>query len=215
MTRGRAIQAPAIVELRRVGEDGLLIEVDTIEMVHRVSAWLNRHPLRSSLTEVVPAARTVFVVGDLPALARVTREIRGAELPDPLQPSTRVHVLAVRYDGVDLPRVAERTGLGVAQIVRLHTEAEYTVDFFGFAPGHAYLSGVPEPLRIPRRPSPRTAVPAGAVAIANEYSVIYPAVSPGGWNLIGTSLTGTLWDSAAQPPNRVAVGDRIVFRAAG
>jgi KipI family sensor histidine kinase inhibitor len=198
--------------IRRVGENGLLLEFDGIVAVHRIAAWLDDHPLRGALDEVVPAARTVFVTGAPIALERIAADVGRADPPDHPARSPRTHVVPMRYDGVDLRGVADRTGMTVSQIVSLHAEAVYTVDFFGFAPGHAYLSGVPAALRVPRRPSPRTRVPAGAVAIANEYTAIYPTVSPGGWNLIGTNTGQGLWNSRASPPNRVNIGDHIVFR---
>ncbi|MET0766221.1 MAG: carboxyltransferase domain-containing protein, partial [Aeromicrobium sp.] len=86
--------------------------------------------------------------------------------------------------------------------------------YFGFAPGLAMLTGVPPAIAVPRRDSPRVRTPPGAVAIANEHTLVYPGGTPGGWNIIATYRGDPLWDARATPPNAVAVGDRIVFRGA-
>lgn len=204
---------PHIVSVRWVGDDGLLVEADSVRTVHRVSAWVADHRLRGTLHEVVPAARTVFLTGTHDSLATIVEEIGVAELPDHARTAPQTHVVPVRYDGEDLPRVADQAGLSVEQVIALHSGARYTVDFFGFAPGFAYLSGVPEAIRVRRLASPRVEVPPGAVAIANEYTVIYPAASPGGWNILGTSTGEPLWNEHDLPPNRLGIGGEVIFGA--
>ena len=73
------------------------------------------------------------------------------------------------------------------ELIRRHASATYTVAFCGFSPGFAYLRGLDPALHLPRRPTPRTKVPAGSVAIAAGYSCVYPTSSPGGWHLLGRS----------------------------
>jgi KipI family sensor histidine kinase inhibitor len=88
------------------------------------------------------------------------------------------------------------------------------VAFSGFAPGFPYIAGLDEALWLPRRATPRTRVPAGAVAIADRFTGIYPRESPGGWWLIGrTDLT--LWDTGADPPSRLQPGTPVRFVEAG
>ena len=88
----------------------------------------------------------------------------------------------------------------------------YRVFMLGFAPGFAYLGTLPAELSLPRRPEPRTSVPAGSVAIAARQTGVYPVATPGGWHLIGrTDLP--LWDPSADPPARLAPGDRVRFVA--
>jgi KipI family sensor histidine kinase inhibitor len=116
--------------------------------------------------------------------------------------------------GCDLDEVARHTGLSREEVIRLHTASEYTVYFLGFLPGFAYLGGMDKRLAIPRRKEPRFAVPAGSVGIAGEQTGIYPAVSPGGWQLIGrTSLQ--LFDPARDPPSLLLPGDTVRFVNAG
>src|SRR5690606_2790274 len=96
---------------------------------------------------------------------------RGRDAPPPAGEPLEIPVV---YDGADLAEVAQWCGLSPADVVARHTQAVYTVAFTGFAPGFAYLSGGDPVLRVPRRASPRTSIPAGSVAIAGEFSGVYP-----------------------------------------
>ena len=103
------------------------------------------------------------------------------------------------YDGLDLDDVAKRWNTSPEGVVERHASIEFRVAFCGFAPGFAYLTGLPPELRVPRLDEPRVSVPAGSVALADEYAAVYPAASPGGWRLLGhTDLV--LFDLAADPP---------------
>jgi KipI family sensor histidine kinase inhibitor len=197
--------------VRAVGGNGLLLELREPADVHRLAQWIRAQPAARDLLETIPGATTVFLLGDRTALARIGDSVIDAELPPRQEDQRRTVVVPVRYDGPDLGNVAEQTGLRVRDVVALHSQAEYAAAFFGFAPGQAFFTGVPQPLRIPRLQSPRKRVPSGSLAIANEFSVIYPQDSPGGWNLIGTRVGPPLWDERRRPPNAVDVGDRVVF----
>jgi len=122
----------------------------------------------------------------------------------------RVLELPVRYDGPDLPDVAERTRLSEAEVVRLHAAPEYHVYAVGFTPGFPFLGEVAPELRLPRRSTPRPAVAFNTVAIANAQSCVYTLPSPGGWNLLGTLLT-TVYDPHRAEPFMVSPGDRVRF----
>jgi len=117
------------------------------------------------------------------------------------------------YDGADLGEVADGTGLTVEEVIARHVAGGYRVEFCGFSPGFGYLSGLDPALHLPRRHTPRTRVPAGAVAIAAGYSAVYPTVSPGGWHVIGTT-TATLWNTDADPPAAMWPGRSVRFRRA-
>ena len=97
------------------------------------------------------------------------------------------HRVRTRYDGPDLAEVAQLVGIPVAEVVARHAAPRYTVLFLGFAPGFAYLGEVDPLLQVPRRSTPRTRVPAGAVAIAGPHTAVYPGGTAGGWVLIGTA----------------------------
>jgi KipI family sensor histidine kinase inhibitor len=118
--------------------------------------------------------------------------------------------VAVTYDGDDLDEVARLSGLAVEEVVRRHGAATYRVAFTGFAPGFAYLVGGDAALVVPRRDTPRTRVPRGSVALAGEFTGIYPQEGPGGWQLIGRTAA-PLWDLDREPPALLAPGTRVRF----
>ena len=103
-------------------------------------------------------------------------------------PPARTIEVPVCYEGElapDLAEVAALHGLAPAEVVRIHSEAEYRVYFLGFSPGFPYLGGLSPRIATPRLPTPRTRVPAGSVAIAGDQTGIYPVSSPGGWRILG------------------------------
>ncbi|MDB5221042.1 MAG: Allophanate hydrolase 2 subunit 1, partial [Myxococcaceae bacterium] len=118
------------------------------------------------------------------------------------------HTIRVVYDGDDLPLIASATGLSIDAVIALHAATDYEVAMLGFLPGFAYLRGLDPRLVLPRRSEPRTRVPAGSVAVAAEYTGIYPFASPGGWNLLGRVV-----DHRAFGPSgaTLALGDRVRF----
>lgn len=117
--------------------------------------------------------------------------------------------LMVEYRGEDIEEVARIHGLTVENIKQLHSSAAYRVAFLGFAPGFAYLMGLPEALATPRLATPRLRVPAGSVAIGGSQTGVYPADSPGGWRIIGR-LAG---ERQTLPPDWVTPGDQVRFVA--
>lgn len=144
---------------------------------------------------------------------RVEQAVTGARRAS--APSGRKVEIPVCYGGEfgpDLARVAAQAGMTEDEVVRRHAAAEYRVALVGFSPGFPYLLGLPPALATPRHARPRTAVPAGSVAIAGEQTGVYPLSSPGGWNLIGRT-TLRLFDPAADPPALLRTGDRVRFRA--
>lgn len=118
--------------------------------------------------------------------------------------------IPVRYDGEDLAVIAELSGMSQAEVIAAHAGGIYRVSFMGFAPGFGYLEGLPSSLHLPRRETPRTHVPTGAVAIAGPYSAVYPRQSPGGWLLLGSTEID-LFDVTAHPPAKLRPGMRVRF----
>lgn len=202
-----------------MGETALLVQVDDTAAVLRLAEAVQARRAAGAwpeILELVPAARTVLVrtthgahlghlAGDLSDLAD---SLGAAGMPP--QPPGPMLQIPVRYDGPDLADVAGHTGLSVAEVVSAHTSTPWRVAFCGFAPGFAYLlSGDPR-LRVPRRPEPRAAVPAGSVALAGEYSGIYPRETPGGWQLLGTTDV-VLWDVERPVPALLSPGTTVRF----
>lgn len=124
-----------------------------------------------------------------------------------------IHTIPVDYCGPDLSDLRHMLGRTEAEIVLAHQQATWVVAAVGFAPGFAYLR-CDDPLwdKVPRRARPRPRVPMGAVAVAAGMSGIYPAASPGGWQLIGTTQT-VIFDAGRVPAALLAVGDTVHFVA--
>lgn len=159
--------------------------------------------------EVVPGASTVLVDGVDPGRLEAVLD---AWRPGKAQPDGPLVEIPTSYGGDDLAAVADAWGTDVDTVVRRHQETEFVSAFCGFAPGFAYLTGLPEHLAVPRRSSPRTRVPAGSVALADTWCGVYPTSSPGGWQLIGTT-SAPLWDVDRDPPALLAPGTRVRFVA--
>jgi KipI family sensor histidine kinase inhibitor len=169
------------------------------------------------LAQPVPGATSLLVPFNSLAIERALVEHAVLDAASSIgqqpRPSPRLITIGVRYggeDGPDLAEVAATLGSSEAEVVALHCAPVYRVLLLGFAPGFPYLGPLPEALRLPRRSTPRVAVPAGSVAIAAEYSGIYPATLPGGWHLLGRCAT-SLFDPHADPPAMVLPGDGVRF----
>lgn len=192
------------------GDAALLIELRDLDSVLALYTTLHDAP-PDGVVDLVPAARTLLVVLDARAdPAAVAAAIRAASARPPLPGLTQLVELPTRYDGADLDEVAALSGLSVAEVVARHSDPEYLVGFTGFAPGFAYLLGLDPQLQVPRRETPRARVPSGSVAVADQYTAVYPRPSPGGWRLLGTCPV-ELFDVSRQPPALLAPGTRVRF----
>jgi len=197
------------VRVTRVGGSALLIEcADGAVEAWRSLLWQRRAAGDLVAVEIVPGARTVLLDGlDDPDGTAVL--VRGWAPPPPAGVAARPLVtVPVVYDGPDLIDVAERWGVSVPSAVARLAGADLWVAFCGFAPGFAYMSGLPAAWSVPRLDTPRASVPAGAVGLAGPYVGIYPTRSPGGWRLVGrTDLA--LFDVHRDPPALLAPGTRV------
>ena len=173
--------------------------------------------LGKDLIDLVPSYASVLIVYDAMQTDHLSVAHRVREAVENLQSVSgsegRTVVLPVYYAaeaGEDLEALAARSGLSTDEVVALHSGTEYRVYAIGFAPGFAYLGQVDERIAAPRLSTPRQKVPRGAVAIADRQTAVYPAVSPGGWNLIGRCPV-RMFDPDARPTMPVTVGDRVRF----
>ena len=178
-----------------------------------------RRSLLPALGRAVPAHATVLVPFDplnLDARAAAdlvrdaVRAMTGTSAPDAAGDAIEIPVHYGGPDGPDLEEVAERHGMSPADVVELHAGARYRVLFLGFAPGFAYLGGLPGAIATPRRPSPRERVAAGSVGIAAEQTGVYPLSMPGGWNLIGRT-DAVLFDALRLEPALLQPGAPVRF----
>jgi len=218
-----------VLRLRPFGDSAVLAEVESLADVLDLHARLAASR-PAGVVDLVPAARTVLVHVDptvLP-LSAVRGWIAGHDLaaaptaPDPARRAAREArvrpgdpaspiELPIVYDGADLAAAAALLGIGAGELVARHAAAEWTVAFTGFAPGFGYLVSPDWRFDVPRRATPRTRVPAGAVGLAGGFSGAYPRDTPGGWQIIGTT-PAALFSPAAAAPALLAPGTRVRFR---
>ena len=175
--------------------------------------------MQDCIVDLVPSYASLLVIFDLDRSDpfAIRRQLRAAltDLDSVDASAGELVTLPVYYStesGPDLEVIAERGQLSVDEVIEIHQQQEYRVYAIGFAPGFAYLGEVDERIAAPRLATPRQKVPRGAVAIADRQTAVYPAVSPGGWNLIGLCPT-RMFDPARDPSMPVKVGDRIRFSA--
>ncbi len=175
--------------------------------------------LGSDLLDLVPSYASLLIIYNplqtdhLSVAKRVRTALQGLQSDSAQEGATvRLPVYYAPEVGEDLEALAQRAELSVDEVIALHTATEYRVYAIGFAPGFAYLGQVDKRIAAPRLATPRQKVPRGAVAIADRQTAIYPAVSPGGWNLIGRCPV-RMFDPTAQPTMPVSVGDRVRFEA--
>lgn len=203
----------------RLGSD---LDETALRRVRALAAALE-HDRPAGVVDVVPAFTSVTVFYDAThtgGYARLCAEVeaRAARADASLvSQEARVVEIPVCYGGEfgpDLAEVAARAGLSSDEVVALHAGADYLVHAVGFAPGFAYLGGLPAKLHTPRRATPRTTVPAGTVGIGGAQTGVYPLATPGGWNLIGRTPL-RLFDAGRAEAAQLRTGDRVRFRAIG
>ena len=208
------------MRLLNYGRRGLLVELDSLDEALQLSTDLERRR-PEGVAELIPGARTVLIRFDpthtSPAVLSAELTVRAGangaqEKVDTVQLDEAAVEIPVVYDGADLAEVARLTGLSAAEVVDRHCSASYRVAFTGFAPGFGYLSGGDAALVVPRRSTPRTRVPTGAVGLAGEFTGVYPRPGPGGWQIIGRT-EATMWDLQRTPAAVLRPGVNIVFRA--
>lgn len=212
--------------LRPCGDSAVIIDLlaEDAEAVNGtvLDAVLALHRALHSLEvpgiiDTVPAAQTLLAILDT---AQIT-PARFAEIVNTIhlfpasasnEKAGEVLEIPVLYDGPDLAEVADLAGLTVGGLIKAHTETVWTAAFGGFAPGFYYL--VPQGQQvlpdIPRKQQPRTKIPAGSVALAGEFSAVYPQQSPGGWQLLGTTDI-PMWDVERWQPSFLQAGDSVRF----
>lgn len=197
-----------------------------VEFGARIDRVLNERVLRFNaavraaripgVVETVPTFRSLMVHYDPLVTASATVTAALGRLLDH-DPGTarrarrwRIPACYSARHGPDVEEVARRTGLGTAEVVRLHHATRYRVYMVGFSPGFPYMGDLPEPLTLPRRTDPRVRVPAGSIAIAAGMTAVYPVESPGGWHLIGAT-PARLFDVSWPQPALLAAGDEVNF----
>jgi KipI family sensor histidine kinase inhibitor len=176
--------------------------------------------LDDTLVDLVPSYASLLVIydpfkTDHHAVRKAIRKALNTPIDPDSNQSARLVTLPVYYSiesGPDLQSLADNAGLTIEDVITIHQQSEYRVYAIGFAPGFAYLGELDPRIAAPRLATPRQKVPRGAVAIADRQTAVYPAESPGGWNLIGL-CPQLMFDPSLEPSMPVQVGDRVRFKA--
>lgn len=203
--------------IRQAGDRALLVCPDSHDELLGVVARLRQLEL-PEIADLLPAAETVLVTlhdgVDQESAEAAVRQALSTPLTEHNLASDEVEevIIPVRYDGEDLADVAAILGITVEDVIATHTSRTWRCRFIGFTAGFGYLEPDRPGLRVPRRRQSRTAVPAGAVALADGYSAVYPRRAPGGWQLIGTTEL-TMFDLRRSRPALLTAGTRVRFVA--
>jgi KipI family sensor histidine kinase inhibitor len=159
--------------------------------------------------EIVVGLASVLILGDAPVDRAVVDELVAAARVGAQASRHREHRIEVVLDGADLDEACRRTGLAAPEVARSLEEPSFEVATVGFAPGFGYLTGLGGPLaELERRPTPRSRVPKGSLAVAAGYTALYPEATPGGWWLLGRT-SQTLFDQRDANPSLLQPGDTV------
>lgn len=204
------------------GECALTVEFGTViadalaARVLALNAALAGAPPLPGLVETVPTYRSLMVHYDpliLPRAALVAHLRAALDRPAGQRAGANLWRLPACYDPAmaeDLAGIASATGLTPAQVVAAHSGATFTLVMYGFAPGWAYLSGLPPALALPRRASPRDRIPAGSLIIAGGQAIVAALAMPSGWHILGRTPE-RLFAPGRDPAFLLAPGDRLAF----
>ncbi len=213
------------MKIQVAGENALIlyfgdaVSDDVSQSIQDVANGLSRY-VGNLLIDMVPSYASLMVIfnpllTDHLKVRQLIREACEHTTQDTAQEQGSVITLPAYYGldaAPDLENLAENAGLSCQQVIDIHTSMEYRVYAIGFAPGFAYLGEVDARIAAPRLATPRKKVPKGAVAIADRQTAVYPAVSPGGWNLIGLCPVD-MFNPKAKPTMPVQVGDKVQFKS--
>jgi inhibitor of KinA len=197
-------------------ELGDSISPETNRRVHNLMRALETRNMDGVL-DLVPSYRSLLVHYDpltlsLSHLKEELSALNAAQATGVLNTPRVVHVptLYGGHMGPDLDHVAQHNNLTVDEVISIHCGTDYLVYMLGFSPGFPYLGGMSESIATPRLDTPRLAIPAGSVGIAESQTGIYPTETPGGWQLIGRTPL-QFFDPYRQPPSLVEPGDYLRF----
>lgn len=179
-------------------------EINALE----INGLLDQVPAYTTLTLHFDARRISY--GDLQKQIRPLLTTSSESLSD----NGKKIVIPVWYDpevGMDLQRIADYHHISIDEVIKRHSQQTYQVYAIGFAPGFAYLGEVAANLVTPRLKTPRSHVPAGSVAIADEQTAVYPLSTPGGWNIVGRT-TMSMFDQHQPGLSPLKIGDEVLFQ---
>ena len=202
--------------VQRLGDSALVANVGTFHEAHRLSASVRAASWDGIEDVIVGYTSVTFVVNPRVAdLDSLVTELGALELGEPIERTRRTFEIPVEFGGPDLEHVAMLAGISPEHVVEVIVSTQLEAAFLGFAPGFAYLVGLPEVLAgVPRRSTPRPVVAAGSVALGGGFAAIYPQRSPGGWHVVGRT-NRRMFDPETPPFTLLQPGDLVRFVQVG
>jgi KipI family sensor histidine kinase inhibitor len=196
---------------------GELIDDSISQKVLAYYHRLKTMPL-AGLIEIIPSYTTLYIEFDIfihthESLFEIIRDIKADDLQIIANTDREAVTIPVYYDpevGLDLERIAKRSGISVDEVIALHTQPTYRVYTIGFAPGFAYMGSAHPDIATPRLSTPRVEIPKGSVAIANRQCAVYPLATPGGWNILGRTYL-EMFDKQMDRFSLLRAGDLVRF----
>jgi KipI family sensor histidine kinase inhibitor len=176
-------------EAALVVEFGSSVDPATSERVFALDDALRRAS-PEGFRESVPTYRSLMIHYDPLVLdrARLVAEVE-ARLGQASGPRAgRTWAMPCCYDPAlaeDIAAFAALAGLAPEEVAARHAASAYRVYMYGFAPGFAYLGGLPHALALPRRASPRPPHPRNAVMVGGGLAAVATVPMPTGWYVIG------------------------------
>ncbi len=199
----REISAVILKLYRMINNSEIKKELNIHDIVPSYNAiGLHFDPAQASIERIIEKSENIIKNEILNR--DIEKEILNRDISKFGEVSEKKHIIPVSYNGEDLKRVADLNKITEKDVVKIHTEPEYTVAMVGFLPHFPYLIGLNKRIETPRLDNPRTKVPKGSVAIGGAQTGIYPSDSPGGWNLIGNCDSSLLID--------IKPGDSVEFK---
>ena len=194
-----------------VNADCFLIELDSLE--ETLALYNKLHTMQlNGIKDLVPAAKTILVFFNEieTTFKTLGTSIQTVKIGSGVERNVQELIIPICYTGEDLAQVAALQGLSIADVILKHRQSVWNVAFIGFAPGFAYLGGLPDALHVSRRNSPRAPHPANAIMIGGGMSAIASVPMPTGWWVIGRTPE-KMFAPGRNPEFLVAVGDDIRF----
>jgi KipI family sensor histidine kinase inhibitor len=207
------------------GDSALVVELGNSisphvnRMVHNLARAVERESINGVL-DLTPSYRSLLVYYNPLTIAtyelkKKLHSLYSSLLEGTVAGKARVVHVPTLYGGQmgpDLEVVAKHNSLSTEEVIKIHSGTDYLVYMLGFSPGYPYLGGMSERIATPRLKTPRTAVPAGSVALAEKQTGVYPSETPGGWQILGRTPL-KFFDAAREQPSLVEPGDYIRFVA--
>lgn len=202
---------------RFLGEDALLLEPDSVagklSLIHQFSSLIEEYQIKG-VVDIVPAYESLALIFDDKIINHIQliKILSESSFPKVKEKASQLFEVPVCYDlGLDWDEVTAYSGKSKKSVIEIHSSKIYTVAMMGFLPGFVFLDGLESLIACPRKSTPRTNIPSGAVGIGGNQTGFYSLESPGGWNIIGRTPI-SFFDIAENPPSKLTAGDRIKFQ---